>query len=132
MIIETALLTDDEKVTACTLAKAAGADFVKTSTGFGPGGATADDVALMRARRGRRHGRKGGGRRERLRGPEGDGGCRRHARRRQRWRAHRAGVARRPTGCRHAVWLLRRAPTRNAHFTLENPGDILETRTVEK
>ena len=41
-------LTDDEKVTACTLAKAAGADYVKTSTGFGPGGATAADVALMR------------------------------------------------------------------------------------
>ena len=48
VIIETALLTDEEKVTACTLAKAAGADFVKTSTGFGPGGATAADVALMR------------------------------------------------------------------------------------
>ena len=38
VIIEAALLTDDEKVSACTLAKAAGADFVKTSTGFGPGG----------------------------------------------------------------------------------------------
>ncbi|MCC7031763.1 MAG: deoxyribose-phosphate aldolase [Acidobacteria bacterium] len=48
VILETALLTDEEKVTACTLAKAAGADFVKTSTGFGPGGATAGDVALMR------------------------------------------------------------------------------------
>lgn len=48
VIIEAALLTDDEKVTACTLSKAAGADFVKTSTGFGPGGATAADVALMR------------------------------------------------------------------------------------
>jgi len=48
VIIEAALLTDDEKVTACTLAKAAAADFVKTSTGFGPGGATAGDVALMR------------------------------------------------------------------------------------
>jgi deoxyribose-phosphate aldolase len=48
VIIEAALLTDDEKITACTLAKAAGADFVKTSTGFGPGGATAHDVALMR------------------------------------------------------------------------------------
>ena len=48
VIIEAALLTDDEKVSACTLAKAAGADFVKTSTGFGPGGATAHDVALMR------------------------------------------------------------------------------------
>lgn len=48
VIIEAALLTDDEKITACTLAKAAGADYVKTSTGFGPGGATAADVALMR------------------------------------------------------------------------------------
>jgi deoxyribose-phosphate aldolase len=48
VIIEAALLGDDEKVTACTLAKAAGADYVKTSTGFGPGGATAADVALMR------------------------------------------------------------------------------------
>jgi deoxyribose-phosphate aldolase len=48
VIIEAALLTDDEKVTACTIAKAAGADYVKTSTGFGPGGATAADVALMR------------------------------------------------------------------------------------
>ena len=48
VIIEAALLTDEEKVSACTIAKAAGADFVKTSTGFGPGGATAADVALMR------------------------------------------------------------------------------------
>jgi deoxyribose-phosphate aldolase len=48
VIIEAALLNDDEKVTACTLSKAAGADFVKTSTGFGPGGATTADVALMR------------------------------------------------------------------------------------
>ena len=48
VIIETALLTDEEKVTACTLAKAAGADFVKTSTGFARGGATPTDVALMR------------------------------------------------------------------------------------
>ena len=48
VIIEAALLTDEEKITACTLSKAAGADFVKTSTGFGPGGATPADVALMR------------------------------------------------------------------------------------
>jgi deoxyribose-phosphate aldolase len=48
VIIEAALLGEDEKVTACTLAKAAGADYVKTSTGFGPGGATPADVALMR------------------------------------------------------------------------------------
>jgi deoxyribose-phosphate aldolase len=48
VIIEAALLTDEEKVTACTLSKAAGADFVKTSTGFASGGATVADVALMR------------------------------------------------------------------------------------
>ncbi|HEX6739916.1 MAG TPA: deoxyribose-phosphate aldolase, partial [Vicinamibacteria bacterium] len=48
VILETALLTDEEKVRACVLARVAGADFVKTSTGFGPGGATVDDVALMR------------------------------------------------------------------------------------
>lgn len=48
VIIETALLTDDEKVKACVLAKTAGADFVKTSTGFASGGATTEDVALMR------------------------------------------------------------------------------------
>ena len=48
VIIEAALLERQEKITACTLAKAAGADYVKTSTGFGPGGATVEDVALMR------------------------------------------------------------------------------------
>lgn len=48
VIIEAALLTDDEKIAASTLAKAAGADYVKTSTGFGPGGATVEDVRLMR------------------------------------------------------------------------------------
>jgi deoxyribose-phosphate aldolase len=48
VIIEAALLTDEEKVTACALSKAAGADYVKTSTGFGPGGATVADVELMR------------------------------------------------------------------------------------
>ena len=48
VIIEAALLTEEEKITASTLSKAAGADFVKTSTGFGPGGATAADVALLR------------------------------------------------------------------------------------
>src|SRR5215218_4934317 len=48
VIIEAALLNDEQKITACTLSKAAGADFVKTSTEFGPGGATAADVALMR------------------------------------------------------------------------------------
>lgn len=48
VILETALLTDDEKVKACLLAKRAGADFVKTSTGFSKSGATVGDIALMR------------------------------------------------------------------------------------
>lgn len=48
VIIETALLTNDEKALACKLAKEAGADFVKTSTGFSGGGATVEDVKLMR------------------------------------------------------------------------------------
>ncbi len=49
VIFENAYLTDDEKVRACRLAEAAGADFVKTSTGFAPSGATHDDLRLMRA-----------------------------------------------------------------------------------
>ena len=48
VIIEAALLTEEEIIRACRLAQAAGADFVKTSTGFGPGGARVEDVALMR------------------------------------------------------------------------------------
>jgi deoxyribose-phosphate aldolase len=48
VILEMGALTRDEKVIGCALAKAAGAAFVKTSTGFGPGGATVEDVALMR------------------------------------------------------------------------------------
>ncbi len=48
VIIETCLLTDEEKEKSCEISKAAGADFVKTSTGFSTGGATARDVALMR------------------------------------------------------------------------------------
>jgi deoxyribose-phosphate aldolase len=48
VILETALLNRDEKIAACLLSKEAGADFVKTSTGFGGGGATVEDVALMR------------------------------------------------------------------------------------
>jgi deoxyribose-phosphate aldolase len=48
VILETALLSDEEKIIACEIARDAGAEFVKTSTGFGPGGATTDDVALMR------------------------------------------------------------------------------------
>lgn len=48
VIIETCLLTDEEKITACKLSKEAGADFVKTSTGFSTHGATVEDVKLMR------------------------------------------------------------------------------------
>ncbi|MBM7114189.1 deoxyribose-phosphate aldolase [Archangium primigenium] len=48
VILETSLLTRDEKIAACVLARDAGASFVKTSTGFGSGGATVEDVALMR------------------------------------------------------------------------------------
>ena len=48
VIIETCLLTDEDKVLACQIAKRCGADFVKTSTGFSTGGATVEDVALMR------------------------------------------------------------------------------------
>ena len=48
VIIETGFLTDEEKERACLLAKEAGADFVKTSTGFGPGQATVEDIRLMR------------------------------------------------------------------------------------
>ncbi len=48
VIIETCLLTDEEKVVACKLAKEAGADFVKTSTGFSTGGATVEDIKLMK------------------------------------------------------------------------------------
>ena len=61
VIIETCLLTDEEKVKACELAKEAGADFVKTSTGFSTGGAKAEDVALMRKTVGREMGVKASG-----------------------------------------------------------------------
>jgi len=61
VIIETGLLTDEEKVRACLIAKRAGADFVKTSTGFGHGGATVEDVALMRRTVGQSMGVKASG-----------------------------------------------------------------------
>ncbi len=61
VILETALLDDNQKAVACMLAKAAGADFVKTSTGFGPSGATAHDIALMREVVGPRMGVKASG-----------------------------------------------------------------------
>jgi deoxyribose-phosphate aldolase len=61
VIIETCLLTADEKVQACKIAENAGADFVKTSTGFSSGGATPEDVALMRETVGRQMGVKASG-----------------------------------------------------------------------
>ncbi|MBI2264874.1 MAG: deoxyribose-phosphate aldolase [Armatimonadetes bacterium] len=61
VILETALLSDEEKVKACQMAKEAGADFVKTSTGFGPGGATVHDVSLMRQTVGKYMGVKASG-----------------------------------------------------------------------
>ena len=61
VIIEAAYLTDEEKVVACRLAQLARADFVKTSTGFGPGGATVFDVALMRETVGEKMGVKAAG-----------------------------------------------------------------------
>lgn len=61
VIIETCLLTDDEKREACILAERAGADFVKTSTGFSKGGATVHDVALMKSVVGDRLGVKASG-----------------------------------------------------------------------
>jgi len=61
VILETALLSAEEKVRACRLAEKAGAAFVKTSTGFGPGGATVEDVALMARTVGRRLGVKAAG-----------------------------------------------------------------------
>ena len=61
VILETALLTDEEKVIACVLSQNAGADFVKTSTGFSKGGATAADIALMRRAVGKEMGVKASG-----------------------------------------------------------------------
>jgi deoxyribose-phosphate aldolase len=61
VILETCLLKDDEKVLACEIAKKAGADFVKTSTGFAGGGATVEDVALMRRTVGPKMGVKASG-----------------------------------------------------------------------
>lgn len=61
VILETSLLTDEEKVIACVLAQNAGADFVKTSTGFSSGGATTADIALMRRVVGQKMGVKAAG-----------------------------------------------------------------------
>ncbi len=61
VILETCLLTFEEKLRACELALAAGADFVKTSTGFSTGGATVDDIALLRGAVGNHAGVKASG-----------------------------------------------------------------------
>jgi deoxyribose-phosphate aldolase len=61
VILETSLLTDEEKTQACRIAKKAGLDFVKTSTGFGPGGATVEDIRLMRSAVGEQMGIKASG-----------------------------------------------------------------------
>ena len=61
VIFETALLNEEEKIKACQLSKEAGADYVKTSTGFGPGGATVEDIALMRREVGKYMGVKASG-----------------------------------------------------------------------
>ncbi len=61
VILETCYLTDEEKITACKIAEASGASFVKTSTGFAPGGATVEDVKLMRETVGNRLGVKASG-----------------------------------------------------------------------
>ncbi|MFC4767430.1 deoxyribose-phosphate aldolase [Effusibacillus consociatus] len=61
VIIETSLLTDEEKIAACLLSKQAGADYVKTSTGFSSGGATKEDIELMRATVGSKMGVKASG-----------------------------------------------------------------------
>ena len=93
VIIEAALLTDEEKVTACTLAKAAGAELREDVDRLRPGGATAADVALMRRVVGEEMGVKAAGGVRDLGGAEGDGGGRRDADRRERGRADRPGVA---------------------------------------
>ena len=123
VIIEAALLTDDEKVTACTLAKAAGADYVKTSTGFGPGGATAADVALMRRVVGAEMGVKAAGGVRDLEGAEGDGRRRRDARRRQRRREDCPAGARRkpPAACRQEQRLLVPSQVQSVRSAVKKP-----------
>ena len=86
VIIETCLLTDEEKVRVCQIAKEAGADFVKTSTGFSTGGATVNDVALMRKTVGPDMGVKASGG---VRGPE-DAKAMTRSRRKPSWNKRRS------------------------------------------
>ena len=111
VIIEAALLDDEEKIAACRLAKAAGADFVKTSTGFGPGRRdhSGRRVDAPGGRRG--YGHQGGGRRSGSCRREGDDRRRRDTCRRERGRQDRAGGAQR-TGRRQVVGFLNRAAGR--------------------
>jgi deoxyribose-phosphate aldolase len=89
VILETSQLDTEEKIIACALSKAAGAAFVKTSTGFSKGGATVEDVALMRRIRRRRHGRQGLRRRALARRRAALRGRRRRPPRGQRLGGHR-------------------------------------------
>ena len=82
VIFENAYLTDDEKVRACRLTEAAGGDFVKTSTGFAPSGATHDDLRLMRANTSPAHPGQGRGRRAHARRAARRDGARRDPHRR--------------------------------------------------
>ena len=92
VIIETALLTDEEKVRVCELAKRARANFVKTSTGFASGGATAEDVALMASVvRGAGMEVKASGGIRNFERRQAHDRRRRHAHRRQRQHRHRPG-----------------------------------------
>ena len=86
VILETALLDDNQKTIACALAQAAGADFVKTSTGFGTSGATAHDIALMRQAVGPEMGVKAAGGIRTLQDLRSYDRRRRHAHRSQRQR----------------------------------------------
>ncbi len=95
VILETCLLTDDEKVKACELSKEAGADFVKTSTGFSTGGATVEDISLMRRTVGGGDGGEGFRRGEGPGDGPGDGSGRRHPDRGKRQHQDRPGERRR-------------------------------------
>ena len=94
VILENALLTQEEKILACALAVEAGVDFVKTSTGFAASGATAADVVLMRGVVGLKIGREGGRRHSDCCPVHGHGRGRGQPHRRQRQRADRAGIGR--------------------------------------
>ena len=120
VILENAYLTDDEKVRGCRAAESAGADFVKTSTGFAPGGATHEDLALMRRTVSAPRPGQGGRGRSHPRRPVGRHGARRDARRRHaakpildEYRARRAGATPNaaPAAPRRVLTTNQRGPT---------------------